>query len=194
MPTCWPLSKGDDIKPFVVLLCLLLAASPALAADDALSASANAAYLAQSAKRPGTIIRPSGLQYRVLRSGVGKRPTGNDVAQIRYAMRRIDGVVVDSTTPSLPAAVAVSTINMAGLSEALGLMREGDRWELVMPANLAFGPKGALNGQVPPQQTLVMDVTLVSTATPRPGEAPPPSVFSLWGDRYTQGAAITIRP
>lgn len=194
MPICWPLSKGDDIKPFVVFLCLMLGASPALAADDALSASANAVYLAQSAKKPGTIIRPSGLQYRVLRSGVGKRPTGNDVAQIRYAMRRIDGVVVDSTTPSLPAAVAVSTINMAGLSEALGLMREGDRWELVMPANLAFGPKGALNGQVPPQQTLVMDVTLVSTATPRPGEAPPPSVFSLWGDRYTQGAAITIRP
>ncbi|HEX2759493.1 MAG TPA: FKBP-type peptidyl-prolyl cis-trans isomerase [Rhizomicrobium sp.] len=172
----------------------MLGAAPALAADDALSASANAAYLSQSAKKPGTIIRPSGLQYRVLRSGVGKRPTGNDVAQIRYAMRRIDGVVVDSTTPSLPAAVAISTINMAGLSEALGLMREGDRWELVMPANLAFGPKGALNGQVPPQQTLVMDVTLVSTATPRPGEAPPPSVFSLWGDRYTQGAAITIRP
>lgn len=172
----------------------MLGASPALAADEALSASANAAYLAQSAKKPGTIIRPSGLQYRVLRSGVGKRPTGNDVAQIRYAMRRIDGVEVDSTTPSLPAALALSTVNMAGLSEALGLMREGDRWELVMPANLAFGLKGALNGQVPPQQTVVMDVTLVSTATPRPGEAPPPGLFSLWGDRYTQGAAITIRP
>lgn len=172
----------------------MLVASPALAADEALSASANAAYLAQSATKPGTIIRPSGLQYRVLRSGVGKRPTGNDVAQIRYAMRRIDGVVVDSTTPSLPAGLALSTVNMAGLSEALGLMREGDRWELVMPANLAFGLKGALNGQIPPQQTVVMDITLVSTATPRPGEAPPPSLFSLWGDRYTQGAAITIRP
>ena len=172
----------------------MLGASPALAADGALSAAANTAYLADSAKKSGTIIRPSGLQYRMLRSGVGKRPTRNDVAQIRYAMRRIDGVVVDSTTPSLPAAVAISTISMAGLSEALGLMREGDRWELVMPANLAFGAKGALNGQIPPHQTVVMDVTLVSTATPRPGEAPPPSVFSLWGDRYTQGAAITIRP
>jgi FKBP-type peptidyl-prolyl cis-trans isomerase len=182
------------MRPVVFLLCLLLGASPAFAADEGLSASANAAYLAANAKKPGTITRPSGLQYRVLRSGVGKRPTRNDVAQIRYAMRRIDGVVVDSTTPSLPAAVAISTINMAGLSEALGLMREGDRWELVMPANLAFGPKGALNGQIPPHQTVVMDVTLVSTATPRPGETPPPSLFSLWGDRYTQGAAITIRP
>lgn len=175
-------------------MCLLLGLSPAFADDAALSASANTAYLADSAKKPGTIMRPSGLQYRVLRSGVGKRPTRNDVAQIRYVMRRIDGVVVDSTNPSLPAAVAISTINMAGLSEALGLMREGDRWELVMPANLAFGPKGALNGQIPPHQTVVMELTLVSTATPQPGEAPPPSLFSLWGDRYTQGAAITIRP
>lgn len=182
------------VKPFAVLIGVLLGVSPAFAADEGLSASANAAYLADSAKKPGTILRPSGLQYRVLRSGVGKRPTRNDVAQIRFAMRRIDGLVVDSTTPSLPAAVAISSINIAGLSEALGLMREGDRWELVMPANLAFGPKGALNGQIPPQQTVVMDVTLISTATPKPGEAPPPNLFSLWGDRYTQGAAITIRP
>lgn len=172
----------------------MLGASPAFAADDGLSAAANAAYLADSAKKPGTVIRPSGLQYRVLRSGVGRRPTRNDVVQIRYVMRRIDGVAVDSTTPSLPAAVALGTVSLAGLSEALGLMREGDRWEVVMPANLAFGPNGAVGGQVPPHQTVVMDLTLVSTATPRPGEVPPPSPFSLWGDRYTQGAAITIRP
>jgi len=182
------------IKSFAVLISLLFGASPAFAADDGLGVSANAAYLAASAKKPGTIIRPSGLQYRVLRSGVGKRPTRNDVAQIRYAMRRIDGVVVDSTTPSLPAGVALGTITMAGLSEALGLMREGDRWELTMPANLAFGPKAALGGQIPPHQTVVMDVTLVSTATPRPGEAPPPNPFSVWGNGYSQGAAITIRP
>lgn len=172
----------------------MLGVSTAHAADDGLSASANTAYLADSARKPGTITRPSGLQYRVLRSGVGKRPTRNDVVQLRYAMRRIDGVVVDSTTPSLPAAVALSTVNLAGLSEALGLMREGDRWELVMPANLAFGPKDAVNGQIPPQQTVVMDLTLVSTATPRPGDTPPPNPFSLWGNGYTQGAAITIRP
>lgn len=182
------------INSFAVLIGLLLGISSAFAADEGLSATANAAYLADSAKKPGTILRPSGLQYRVLRSGVGKRPTRNDVSQIRYSMRRIDGVVVDSTTPSLPAAVAISTINMAGLSEALGLMREGDRWEIVMPANLAFGPKGALGGQIAPHQTVVMDVTLISTATPRPGEAPPPNPFSVWGNGYSQGAAITIRP
>ena len=52
----------------------------------------------------------------------------------------------------------------------------------------------AVAGLVPPGQALVMDLTLVSAVAPRPGEAPPPNPFSLWGNAYTQGAAITIRP
>lgn len=114
------------MKFSAVLLCLLMAASPALAADEALSAAANAAYLAANAKKPGTILRPSGLQLRVLRSGVGRRPGRNDVVQIRYGLRLINGVLVDSTTPSLPTAAVLSGITLAGLGEALLLMREGD--------------------------------------------------------------------
>jgi FKBP-type peptidyl-prolyl cis-trans isomerase len=177
-----------------LLLSLVLAASPALAADESLGAAANAAYLAAHAKKPGTIVRPSGLQYQVLRSGVGRRPARNDVVQIRYAMRLINGAVVDATTPSLPAAVLLSGISLAGLGEALSLMREGDRWQLAIPPNLGFGAAPAVGGAVPAGQVLVMDVTLVSAVAPRVGEAPPPNPFSLWGNAYTQGAAITIRP
>src|SRR5471032_2947164 len=148
----------------LALAALLCMPRMALAADDPLGPAANAAFLAANAKKPGTIIRPSGLQYRVVRSGTGKRPGGNDVARIAYAIRQINGAMVDSTTPVLPAAVQVGTISLAGLAEALPLMHEGDRWQLVIPPNLAFGPKGAPNGSVGPNQVLVMDVTLIATA------------------------------
>ena len=103
------------MRPFFLVLTLLLAASvPVLAADDALSAAANAAYLAGNAKQPGTILRPSGLQYRVLRHGTGKRPGGNDVVRLAYGIRLINGTLVDSTTPVLPSAFAMSSVGLAG--------------------------------------------------------------------------------
>lgn len=181
------------MKPSALLIALLLAAMPARA-DDALSPAANAAYLKDHAAKPGVVIRPSGLQYQVLRSGVGRRPGRNDVVRLHYAMRLINGAAVDATTPSLPAAVVLSGISLAGLGEALSLMREGDHWRVVIPPNLGFGAAPAVKGAVPPGQVLVMDLTLVSAVAPRIGEAPPPNPFSLWGNSHTQGAAITIRP
>jgi FKBP-type peptidyl-prolyl cis-trans isomerase len=175
-----------------LLLGLLALCAPAFG-DDALSAAANSAFLAANAAKPGTITRPSGLQYRVLRSGTGKRPGSNDVARIAYAMRLIDGTLVDSTTPVLPASVLVNTISFAGLAEAVPLMHEGDRWQLVIPPNLAFGTKGGANGVVGPNQALVMDVTLVSTAPPVPGQAIPDSPFSVWSNGRENGAAFTLR-
>ena len=183
------------MRLFLSVLTLLLAASfPVLAADEALSAAANAAYLADSAKKPGTIVRPSGLQYRVLRNGTGKRPGGNDVVRLAYGIRLINGILVDSTTPVLPSAFAMSSVGLAGLAEALPLMHAGDRWQLTIPPNLAFGSKGAMNGAIPSDQALVMDVTLISAEAPRPGATVSESPFSVWGDGRTNGAALTIRP
>ena len=142
----------------------------------------------------GTITRASGLQYQVLRSGVGRRPGRSDVVRLQYAMRLINGTVVDATTPSLPAAVLLGGISLAGLGEALSLMREGDRWQVVIPPNLGFGAATAVGGAVPPGQALVMDLTLVSAVAPRAGEAPTPNPFSLWGNGHMSGAALTIRP
>jgi len=183
------------MRPFFLVLTLLLAASvPVLAADDALSAAANAAYLAGNAKQPGTILRPSGLQYRVLRHGTGKRPGGNDVVRLAYGIRLINGTLVDSTTPVLPSAFAMSSVGLAGLAEALSLMHVGDRWQLAVPSNLAFGGNGAMNGAIPPDQALLIDVTLLSASPPQPGATVSESPFSVWSDGRTNGAAITIRP
>ncbi len=176
------------------LLLAMLSASPLLAAEDPLSAGANAAFLAASAAKPGTIVRPSGLQYRVLRSGTGKRPGANDIVRLAYGMRLINGTLVDSTTPVLPAALAMNSVSLAGLAEALSLMHAGDHWQLTVPANLAFGPRGAMNGAVPPNQSLLLDVTLVSASAPQPGQAVSENPFSVWSNGRENGAAFTIRP
>src|SRR3569833_2168729 len=138
-----------------LMIYLAFLVSPALAADDAPSLAANAAYLADNAKKPGTIVRPSGLQYRILRSGPGRRPGGDDVVRIGYPVRQINGTVVDSTAPVLPASLGMANVPMAGLAEALSLMHAGDRWQLVQPASLAFGAKGASNGVIPQNQFLL---------------------------------------
>ena len=178
----------------LVLLFVLLFMPGAMAAEDALGASANAAFLAANARQPGTVTRPSGLQYRILRSGTGRRPGGNDVIRLAYSIRLINGTLVDSTTPVLPASLTMSSVGMAGLAEALALMHAGDRWQLTIPANLAFGGRGAMNGAVPPDQTMQMDVTLVSAAPPQPGQAVTQSPFSVWSNGRENGAALTIRP
>jgi FKBP-type peptidyl-prolyl cis-trans isomerase len=185
------------LKQFVAVCLLALAATFPVSRAGAAEPPGLAAvtdYLSANAKKPGVMVRPSGLQYRVLRSGFGKRPGLNDVAHIAYSIRLIDGTPVDSSAPTLPTAVAVSTLSMRGLSEALQLMHVGDRWQAVVPPELGYGVTGASNGAIPPNQALVFDITLLSVTSPQPGEAPPENPFSVWGDRYTQGAAFTIHP
>jgi FKBP-type peptidyl-prolyl cis-trans isomerase len=181
-------------RVFLVLAALLCAPSVSRAAEDALGASANAAFLVANAGKPGIVRRPSGLQYRVLRSGTGRRPGGSDIIRLTYGIRLINGALVDSTTPVLPATLSMSSVAMAGLAEALALMHVGDHWQLTIPANLAFGGRGAMNGAIPPDQTLLFDVTLVSAAPPQPGQTVTESPFSVWGNGRETGAALTIRP
>ena len=179
---------------FAVLVFLLSVPAMGAAADDPLSPGANAAWLAANAAKPGTVTRPSGLQYRVLRSGTGNRPGGNDLLRVSYTVRLINGAVVDSTNPALPQTISQAAIGMAGLVEALSLMHVGDRWQLVLPANLALGAKGAANGAVPPNQTLLFDLTLISASQPAPGQTVTDNPFSVWGNGRENGASFTIHP
>jgi FKBP-type peptidyl-prolyl cis-trans isomerase len=174
-------------------LAVLLLAGPACA-DDALSAAANSAFLAANAAKPGTVTRPSGLQYRVLKTGFGRRPGGGDVVRISFKATMINGKQVDATPPSLPAAMAMSGVGLRGLAEALALMHEGDRWLVTIPAPLGFGVKEAGGGSVPPNQTLIFDLTLVSAATPLPGEALPENPLAYWSNGREVGGTLTIHP
>jgi FKBP-type peptidyl-prolyl cis-trans isomerase FklB len=184
------------MKQIAVFFCLLLAFAPlpGQAADPPPSAEANQAFLADNAKKPGVTVLPSGLQFRVLKSGVGKRVSPSDTVQLSYSGRLINGTLFDGTSPGLPVTVPVSNI-IRGLGEALLRMHEGDRWQLVVPPNLAYGDKGSTNGTVPPGQALVFDVTLLATI-PAPVAASQglaDSLTILSADAQ-HGAVLTIHP
>ncbi len=141
----------------------------AQAADPSLSAQANAAFLAANAKKPGVTVQPDGLQFRIIHAGFGKRPKASDMVTVSYKGSLINGKVFDATEPGLPAKFQANKL-IPGWTEALQLMREGDEWELVIPAHLAYGERGA-GGAIPPNQTLVFDLQLISVSEP-PKEPP----------------------
>lgn len=132
----------------------------ARAADPALSLEANAAYLKANAEKPGVVVRPSGLQYNIIKSGFGGRPGLLDDVQVVYTGWLINGKPFDGTEPMTPATFTVNKL-IPGWTEALTLMRKGDKWHIVIPANLAYGARGAGDGLIPPNQVLVFDMELL---------------------------------
>jgi FKBP-type peptidyl-prolyl cis-trans isomerase FklB len=136
------------------------------AADSALSSAANAAFLADYAKKPGVYRRSSGLLYRILQNGFGTRPTATDLVSVYYSGKLVNGHRFDATEPGFPAEFPVNGV-IPGWTEALELMREGDHWELVIPANLGYGSRGQ-GDTIPPNQTLIFDVQLVKVSPPPP--------------------------
>lgn len=154
---------------FLLAGFLAVSAVAASAADSTLSAQANAAFLAANAKKPGVTVQPSGLQYRVIHTGFGKRPKGTDLVTVEYKGSLINGKVFDATEPGMPFQFTANKL-IPGWTEALELMREGDEWELVIPANLAYGDRGA-GGVIPPNQVLVFNLKLLAVAPP-PKEQP----------------------
>jgi len=157
-----------------VLAALVFAgmASASDAATSSLSSDANAAYLADNAKKHGVVVRPSGLQYKIVHNGFGKRPLPTDMVTVYYTGFLINGTTFDGTEPGLPAQFKVTDL-IPGWTEALELMREGDQWHIVIPSNLAYGARGAGGGTIPPNQVLVFDLTLITVATPKEPEKKP---------------------
>lgn len=160
------------MKRFAVLLAMAIvwSSGAAYAADPALSLDANAAFLADYAKKPRVIKRPDGLMFRIIQNGYGHRPQATDTVLVYYTGSLINGEVFDGTSPGLPTSFQVNGV-IPGWTEALELMREGDHWQIVIPAGLGYGARGAGDGSIPPDQTLVFDVKLLKTTpAPRKGE------------------------
>jgi FKBP-type peptidyl-prolyl cis-trans isomerase FklB len=118
------------------------------------------AFLAENAQKEGVTVLPSGLQYRVIEEGKGKRPTAQSTVTVHYRGRLIDGTEFDSSYErGEPATFPVGGV-IPGWTEALQLMQEGAKWELFIPANLAYGERGA--GQViGPNAVLIFEVELL---------------------------------
>ena len=118
------------------------------------------AFLAQNAKNEGVVTLPSGLQYKVLKSGNGATPKASDSVECHYEGRLISGTVFDSSYQRGETATFGVTQVIAGWVDALQLMKEGAKWQLFIPYNLAYGERGA-GAQIPPFATLIFDVELI---------------------------------
>jgi len=122
---------------------------------------AGEAFLAENKNKEGVKTLPSGLQYQVLQEGSGKSPAKTDKVTTHYHGTLIDGTVFDSSYErGQPATFPVNGV-IAGWTEALQLMKEGAKWRLFIPSNLAYGSQGA-GDAIGPNSTLIFDVELIS--------------------------------
>jgi len=119
------------------------------------------AFLSENAKKEGVQVLPSGLQYRVVREGSGVAPKSTDTVTVHYRGTLIDGTEFDSSYKrNTPASFQLDRV-ILGWTEALQLMKEGAKWELFIPAKLAYGERGAGTG-IPPNSALIFEVELIS--------------------------------
>ena len=135
------------------------------------------AYLAANKSKEGVVTLPSGLQYKILKEGSGPKTTATDSVVCNYRGTLINGTEFDSSYKrGEPATFPVSGV-IKGWTEALQLMPVGSKWQLFIPADLAYGPRGTPGGPIPPNATLTFEVELVSIKEkpPAPDKAPAPA-------------------
>jgi FKBP-type peptidyl-prolyl cis-trans isomerase FklB len=119
------------------------------------------AFLAANKTKPGVKTLPDGLQYKVIKDGTGRAPKATDTVSVHYRGTLIDGTPFDSSYDrGMPANFPVNGV-IPGWTEALQLMKEGSKWQLFIPSELAYGAKPRPGGPIPPNAVLIFDVELL---------------------------------
>ncbi|MFT6984606.1 MAG: FKBP-type peptidyl-prolyl cis-trans isomerase FklB [Psychromonas sp.] len=123
--------------------------------------AAGEAFLIENATKEGVVVTESGLQYEIITSGEGEKPTAESTVSVHYHGSLIDGSVFDSSVErGQPAEFPIGGV-IAGWTEALQLMTVGSKYKLTVPANLAYGERGA-GAAIGPHAVLVFDVELLA--------------------------------
>ena len=122
---------------------------------------AGEAFLAENKTKEGVVTLPSGLQYKIITAGTGPKPAASDSVVCNYRGTLLDGKEFDSSFKrGQPATFPVSGV-IKGWTEAVQLMPVGSKWQLFVPADLAYGDRGA-GPDIGPQSTLIFEVELLS--------------------------------
>lgn len=117
-------------------------------------------FIEEYKKKEGVVVLESGLQYRVIKSGDGPSPKATDNVTTHYSGKLVDGTKFDSSYDrGEPATFPLNGV-IPGWTEILQKMKVGDKWEVVIPANLGYGEQGAGN-VIPPNSTLIFEIELL---------------------------------
>ena len=119
------------------------------------------AFLAENKTKPGVKTTASGLQYRVIKKGTGKKPTVSNEVEVHYRGTLIDGTEFDSSYKRNKTITFPLNGVIKGWTEGLQLMREGAKYEFVIPSDLAYGSRGS-GGVIGPNAVLVFEVELIA--------------------------------
>ncbi len=131
--------------------------------------TAGTAFLEANKAKEGVKVLPSGLQYKVIKAGTGNTPTADDKVKTHYRGTLIDGTEFDSSYKrNRPAEFGVKGV-IKGWTEALQLMKVGGKWELYIPANLAYGERG--RPSIPANSTLIFEIELLEIVKVDPAAA-----------------------
>ncbi|MDA8414132.1 MAG: FKBP-type peptidyl-prolyl cis-trans isomerase [Desulfobacteraceae bacterium] len=127
-----------------------------------------AAFLAANKSREGVVTLPSGLQYKVIKAGNGKKPGENDAVTCHYRGTLLDGTEFDNSESMVgyPVTFFVRDSTIEGWKEALKLMPAGSKWQIFVPSELGFGEKGA-GREVGPNATVIYEIELLAV-NPQP--------------------------
>ena len=118
-------------------------------------------FLAKNKKEKGVVTLESGLQYKIIKDGQGKKPLATDTVTVNYRGALINGKEFDSSYQrGTPATFSVNGI-IKGWQEALPLMKEGAKWQVFIPAELGYGLQGGPGGGIGPNETLIFDIELI---------------------------------
>lgn len=154
-----------------------------------------AKFLSDNKTKPGVVTLPSGLQYKVIRDGDGPVPPTNATVTVHYRGTLLDGTEFDSSYGrKQPAEFNVNEV-IKGWTEALQRMKTGSKWQLFIPADLAYGERG-FGAKISPHATLTFEVELLGFKPPLPATPPEPVTSDIIkvpsAEELKKGAKIEI--
>ncbi len=120
---------------------------------------ASSDFLLSNSTKQGVLTLPSGVQYKILKTGAGKRPTQTSAVRCNYVGMLADGTAFDKYQDKSPAALRVEGL-VPGLQQAVKLMPAGSKWEVVVPSDLGYGDQG--NRNVAPNAVLIYVIEILS--------------------------------
>ncbi len=136
-----------------------------IAAEETMAIAKNKkageAFLAENKEKEGVVVTPSGLQYKILTKGSGKKPAAGSNVTVHYKGTLMDGTVFDSSYSRGEAATLSLGQVIKGWQEVVPMMGTGSKWQVYVPADLAYGDRAA-SEIIGPASTLIFDIELIS--------------------------------